>query len=299
MCKGSGASAEASVHARAFGHAVGKVFGGDHEFELKFPSPLMLIDGKNYHGCTDGLIALHMAQSAFNVAPADGMGKLQAVFEEMYQYVRSKTDAEVVQGIASLPGVTRTLTLLANDYKDSVLCGLVTGNVEGIARIKMRACGIFATDCLSGPSDLQLWRGDEAHAFLGGFGSDFCSGDTSDASRVYKDRGEQICIAYKRALTLLKPNERIRRVVHIGDAPADILAAKMCHEENRFGDEVAVGCVGVATGKFSADELQSLVGQPLKGRWEPVVLSDGINDPSFLKCCGLVVSDTSAISNCR
>ena len=41
----------------------------------------------------------------------------------------------------------------------------------------------------------QRWEGEEDAAFLGGFGSDFCSGDIDDASRNYLDRAEQIVIA--------------------------------------------------------------------------------------------------------
>ena len=80
----------------------------------------------------------------------------------------------------------------------------------------MRACGILATNCLSPKADDQDWEGEDDSAFLGGFGSDFCSGDIDDMSRIYKDRGEQIAIAYRRACTLLSPNQKIVRVVHIG-----------------------------------------------------------------------------------
>jgi hypothetical protein len=50
-------------------------------------------------------------------------------------------------------------------------------------------------------------------------------------------------------LTLIdEKTEKIVKVVHVGDAPADILAAKYCFENNKFGNDVCVGCIGVATG---------------------------------------------------
>lgn len=84
-------------------------------------------------------------------------------------------------------------------------------------RKKMRACGILSTGCLSPKASDQCWQGEEDSAFLGGFGSDYCSGDTEDSSRIYKDRGQQIAIAYRRALTCLSDKQKIVRVVHIGE----------------------------------------------------------------------------------
>lgn len=92
----------------------------------------------------------------------------------------------------------------------------------------------------------------------------------------------------------LLEGEEIVRVVHCGDAPGDVLAAKYCSEENKFGDKVAVSCIAVATGKFSADHLSSLFGDFQAGKWEPYVLERGIADPSFISLCGI---ETIANSN--
>ena len=161
----------------------------------------------------------------------------------------------------------------------------------------MRATGILNAGILSpaSQSQKQLWQGVDDCSFLGGFGSDFCSGDIEDVTRIYKDRGEQICIAYNRAKEILKENERIVRVVHIGDAPSDILAAKMCYEELRFGVDVTVGCVAVATGKFSSSALNEFVGVTEKGKWEPVVLEHGLADPEFIKSCGIITVALSSV----
>ena len=63
------------------------------------------------------------------------------------------------------------LTLAADDMQERVACGLVTGNVEGIARKKMRSVGVHATGALAPPAAEQRWAGEEDAAFLGGFGS--------------------------------------------------------------------------------------------------------------------------------
>ena len=107
-------------------------------------------------------------------------------------------------------------------------------------------------------------------------------------SYLYKDRGEQIAVCYRRACTLLSANQRITRVIHVGDAPADILAAKWCYEADRLDPTVTVGCIGVATGKYSVEELSALTGASVDGKWEPVVLKDGINDSRFIEYCKIV-----------
>lgn len=77
------------------------------------------------------------------------------------------------------------------------------------------------------------------------------------------------------------------RVVHCGDAPGDVLAAKYCADEGKFGDNVTVSCVAVATGRFSVQELSSLFGEFVPGKWEPVVLENGLADPSFIRACNI------------
>jgi len=159
----------------------------------------------------------------------------------------------------------------------------------------MKSMGIWDTNALSDASKEQrskkIWSGTEDIAFLGGFGSDFCSGLIEDESRNYLDRSEQIEIATRRCIASLVEKEGqdkiLNRVVHIGDAPSDVLAAKAFAERNE-NDNLCVGLVAVATGSYDFAELESLIGDPLPGRWEPVVLKDGMNDPDFLKHCGVL-----------
>jgi phosphoglycolate phosphatase-like HAD superfamily hydrolase len=288
LVQGSTQAAQVSAHARAFGFAVGKVFGNVDDWHIKVPSPPMVIPPERYHGSTDGIVALNLARFGFNVDPVESFPKLNEVFNEMYQYVAALPDEEVARGIEVFPGVLQQLRNIANseEYKNgNILCGLVTGNVEGIARKKMRAVGILGTNVLSRKADEQNWKGEDEHAFLGGFGSCYCGGDIDDLSKMYKDRGEQILIAVRRAKSLLSHDQQLVRVVHIGDSPSDVLAAKYCVDDGRLSKEgIVVGLVAVATGKFSAEELKNLCGPPLNG-WDPCVLEKGVADPNFIKCC--------------
>lgn len=151
----------------------------------------------------------------------------------------------------------------------------------------MKAVGLFDTKALSSPCQTQKeWPGSEDIGFLGGFGSDFCSGDISNIDRNHLDRGEQIAIATKRCQNKLADDEVLKRVVHVGDAPADVLAAKWYSEVNT-DESICIGCVAVATGSYSSDELRTLAGTPIPGKWEPVVLENGMADPNFMAACGL------------
>ncbi len=291
-----------STHGKAFIEAMSLLSLNQDSFSA-CDSPLQFIASERYHGSTDGLILLNLIKSALDIQSEIAAPRLPELYNHMHKYFARLTDEEVSRDVYTLPGVIDTLTKIAQsvDYDNNVLCGLVTGNVEGIARKKMRACGILQTKILSKLAATQtaVWEGEEESSFLGGFGSDFCSEDIDDVSRQYKDRGEQIAIAYRRACSLLRPDQQIVRVVHVGDAPADILAARWCCEEKKFTldaegadkieeGNVVVGCVGVATGKYSAEHLSSLVGATVPGKWEPVVLAEGLNDPEFIASCGIV-----------
>jgi phosphoglycolate phosphatase-like HAD superfamily hydrolase len=290
LVRKTAATGKADPHARAFMHAVGKHYATDSDFMSKYTSPIDFIPENKYHGNTDGLILLNTLKYAFDIPCTQSAAALPELFSTMYQYFASLPDDEISAGIAPIPGVISTLSNLARMQQtgDHVLCGLVTGNVEGIARKKMRACGIYSTGVLGLKATDQGFDGENDHAFLGGFGSDYCSGDLDDPTRPVKDRGEQIVIAYRRALTLLRGDQKLVRVVHVGDAPADVLAAKWCYEEGKFGPDVAVGCVGVGTGTYSTAHLLELVGESIPGKWEPVVLDKGVADEGFIEACGVV-----------
>ncbi len=289
LVQGSSNAASRSVHSRSFVSAVGKVYGGDESFFQK-EHPTAIIPTSRFHGCTDGLIALNIAKFGLDLDPKETFAKLEEVFMEMFAFVAAHSDEEVARGIEALPGVIENLcaiSRLRDEGNHHILCGLVTGNVEGIARKKMRAVGVLNTMCLSPPSEEQLlrtWSGYEDAGFLGGFGSDYCSGDIEDMSRIYKDRGEQILICARRAQSMIKTDEEeLVRLIHVGDAVADVLAAKYCREF--LGPEITVGVVGVGTGKWGVAELTEAAGERQEGFYEPIILEKGIGDPRFMDYC--------------
>lgn len=113
------------------------------------------------------------------------------------------------------PGVPDLLAALAE--REGVLLSLVTGNLEPVARLKLRAAGI----------------GSFFPVGQGGFGSD------------HEDRTELPAIARARAGRPGRPHPRERTLV-IGDTPRDIACAR--------ADGVRV--VAVSGGPYRAEELR-------------------------------------------
>jgi phosphoglycolate phosphatase-like HAD superfamily hydrolase len=113
-----------------------------------------------------------------------------------------------------LPGIPELLQSLSG--RDGLTLGLLTGNYEAVARLKLRRAGI------------------QGHfpAGQGAFGSDS------------EDRTMLPAIARRRAGSVRSPYPRERTVV-IGDTPRDIACARAD----------GVRCVALATGPFGADEL--------------------------------------------
>lgn len=113
-----------------------------------------------------------------------------------------------------LPGVPALLAWLSE--RSDVVLGLVTGNYEPVARLKLRRAG------------LGQWVGDAP----GAFGTDG------------EDRAALPAIARRRTGGPGAPFARGATIV-IGDTPRDIACARAD----------GLRCVAVATGPFSADEL--------------------------------------------
>lgn len=150
----------------------------------------------------------------------------------MVQYAESNKGT-AGEGLELLPGVKETLAALKE--RDDVIFGLVTGNLEQIAWIKMEALGV--KEYFSSPR-------------FGGFGSDYCSGDVDSS---FHDRAEFIRIARARAAERHGLSSAdFREQFHIGDAPTDMQAAELA----------GANAVGVATGIFSAPRLQELCSRP-------------------------------------
>ena len=113
-----------------------------------------------------------------------------------------------------LPGVTELLDWLSG--LDSVMLGLVTGNYEPVARLKLARAGL----------------GQYFPSGQGAFGSDA------------EDRAALPAIARRRAGRVGAPNRRDQTVV-IGDTPRDIACAQAD----------GLRCLAVATGPYGTDQL--------------------------------------------
>ncbi|MEJ7783537.1 MAG: haloacid dehalogenase-like hydrolase [Solirubrobacteraceae bacterium] len=162
-------------------------------------------------GRTDLDIARHIALLAGIPAVSfdDGVGDLQVAVAE--EYARLVPD-DLSDRVA--PGVCDLLEELAQ--RGDVLLSLVTGNLEPVARMKLRSAGI----------------GGHFPAGQGGFGSD------------HEDRTELPAIARARAGADGEDHPRERTLV-IGDTPRDIACARAD----------GVRCVAVAGGPYRPEEL--------------------------------------------
>jgi len=236
--KGEGGSSEKMMHTLAFNHAFLKVFGVDaHIGEVK------------HAGSTDQLILLHvLLERGFDKEEVSSkMGEMK---EAMIEYAQANKE-RAGDGLTLLPGVKETLAELST--RDDVLVGLVTGNLEPIAWLKMEALGI--KQYFSTPN-------------FGGFGSDYTSGDPTKKA---EDRAEMVRIAAKRAAASYEGVE-IGDRYHIGDAPPDVWAA----------EAGGAAAVGVTTGNFGEADLRPFI----KGE-ASVVLKDLSNREEVRRVLGL------------
>ena len=118
--------------------------------------------------------------------------------------------------VRPLDGIPEILDAL--EQRDDVILGLLTGNVEPGARIKLKAAGI----------DPDRFR-------INAFGSD------------HEHRPELPAIARRRAGETLGLDIAGDRVVVIGDTPADI----------ECGRSLGAKAIGVASGHYTVEQLQS------------------------------------------
>jgi len=162
-------------------------------------------------GRTDPEIARALLLS-LGVSAAQIDERADAVREECCRAYAELCPADLSHTV--LPGIPDLLAWVAG--QSGVRLGLLTGNFEPVARLKLRRAG------------------------LGGW---FASGQGAFGSDS-EDRTMLPAIARRRAGTVGSPHPRQRTVV-IGDTPRDIACAR--------ADDVR--CVAVATGPFGAQEL--------------------------------------------
>lgn len=188
---GPARTAFAAALERTFG-AAGPVF--DHDFS----------------GKTDPLITRELLTQA-GLPPRD----IEAGLPRFGRRYVAELEARIgAHPVTALPGVRYLIGALAG--RGDVFLGLVTGNLEGGARLKLRSAG--------------LWD----HFPIGAYGSD------------HEDRNELPAIALRRAAAHWGRPFRGGDTVVVGDTPLDVACGKA----------VGAATVGVATGRYSFTELE-------------------------------------------
>jgi phosphoglycolate phosphatase len=170
------------------------------------------IDGYDFRGRTDPRIVLDLLGGA-GWDEAAIRARLAAYFDV---YLR-ELDALVGDGarVRVLPGVDDVVRVLS--ARDDAVVGLLTGNIEPGARVKLRSTGLW-----------PLFR-------VGAFGSDDV------------DRRRLPGVARQRAFASLGHDIPFDRVTIIGDTPLDVDCARAS----------GACAVAVATGRYTGDELSA------------------------------------------
>ena len=167
------------------------------------------IDVINHHGMTDPEIIIKIL-GKHGLDDKLVRSKLKSCMDYMQLHYAKIVKSE---NIVILEGVVKLLTKLD---QNGFFLGLVTGNLETIARAKLKKIGI---------NDFFKF---------GGFGSDHIS------------RTELVKIAIRRAGNQFDLDDN-NQIFHFGDAVQDMRAAR----------EAGVTPIGVTTGIFSAEALES------------------------------------------
>lgn len=245
LLKASGPNANAR-HRDAFVHA-GLLFWreeyGEEQVRDAFERSW---DCRPSQGATDGIIVLLFAKE-LGISEELMKPRVAEFFDKMAEFFAGEVE-NMLEGIELLAGVKPAMEKLA--LRERTAFGLVTGNVEKIAWVKMKALG------------LPLAPSQGIRGGFGGFGSDVMPSGIDGKARG-TDRGEQILVAKANAQKLLPEGHTLTRSFHVGDTHADIDAAV-------FAKSIPIA---VTTGKFSADELGTVL--PTNGAVLDCIDSDG------------------------
>jgi phosphoglycolate phosphatase len=186
-------------HQEAFGYAFQQVYGVTAQ-----------ADFIKHNGMTDLSVAL-MVLTEMGMAKEDITAKFPEFSQVMSDYYLEHCQHQVLE---TMPGVLPLLKILA---EKSIMMGLVTGNLEKIARAKMAQVGA------------------EHYFVVGGFGSD------------HLERSELVKFAVDRAQRQLGFVNDGQNVFLVGDTPKDVAA----------GLASGVKTIGVAAGICSVADLQA------------------------------------------
>jgi len=165
----------------------------------------------DFRGKTDPRILLDLMTAA-GLSP----GEIAAGAARFYETYVEELAAVIGDGrrVTVMPGVADVVRALAR--REDAVVGLLTGNIEGGARVKLAPTGLW-----------PLFR-------LGAYGSD------------HIDRRELPAVACARARQVVGHDFSFDRVTIIGDTPLDVDCARAC----------GARAVAVATGFHPYDDLE-------------------------------------------
>jgi phosphoglycolate phosphatase len=169
------------------------------------------LDGYTFHGRTDPGIIRDLA-GRWGVPPATVEDRAEDCLRRYIELLRGEIRVGLVE---VLPGVRELVTALAADRR--VLLGLLTGNLEAGAAVKLAPTGVAGLFKVAAYGSDSAWRPDLP------------------------------AIAVRRAEAVSGARYAGREVAVIGDTPSDIAC----------GEAIGVKSIGVATGMHSVAELQA------------------------------------------
>ncbi len=176
------------------------------------------MEGIGFGGKTDPAIVREIFHKKLGRAPAPA--EMEAIYHAYVPYLEEEVIAS--RTFVVMPGVASLLADLS--ARTDVLLGLVTGNIEEGARIKLARPGLIR------------------HFRFGGFGSD--SEDRDHLTRIGLERGRALARGMRRGAGHAAPAAG-ERVIVVGDTPHDIKA----------GRSVGALTVAVATGSVLYEAL--------------------------------------------
>ena len=170
------------------------------------------IDHYDFRGRTDPRIVLDLVGGA-----GWDEGDIRARLDDCFALYLRELETLLADGsrVRVLPGVVEVVHALA--AREDVVVGLLTGNIEPGARVKLRPTG--------------LWE----HFRVGAFGSD------------HADRRRLPAVACQRVRDGLGHDIPFEQVTIIGDTPLDVDCARAC----------GACAVAVATGRYTSEELST------------------------------------------
>ena len=174
------------------------------------PLPDLVLDGK-----TDQQIVRELAHAGNGLSHSEVDARLSDFYDAYLGILRDSITASPGR-IQLFPGVADLVEALR--MRPDITIGLLTGNIEEGARMKLAAAGLNSS----------IFR-------VGSIGSD------------HPVRNELAAIARKRACSLLQQEIASENIVVTGDTPHDISC----------GRAIGARTIGVATGRYSVAELES------------------------------------------